>query len=249
MHCKNCGAQYRARDLACPYCGTENLVGRIWMSQVTEAEVEYEMAREEAGKGLPVYVMNRVLNRVLLLSMLLIILLVSGITAVSALDLGTLQFKKHLKADEIEQQSKLLYEEGRLDELYQLLSEYDLFDPDTNYVYSQAALMGYDYRSFKRHRMAFAQMSDQEREEDDYHLEYMLRDGFDVLGQERGVYEELAPENAKLFADMSTDIRACMIGMLGMTEEEVRTFEEMDYIYSSDLEAMVETLRKREVWK
>ena len=41
MKCKNCGAQYKTRELKCPYCNTENIIGKIWQSERSQAEMEY----------------------------------------------------------------------------------------------------------------------------------------------------------------------------------------------------------------
>ena len=49
MKCKNCSANYKARELKCPYCNTTNLLGHIWLSEKTEAELEYEKAKKSTA--------------------------------------------------------------------------------------------------------------------------------------------------------------------------------------------------------
>lgn len=73
MQCSNCGSHYRMRDLACPYCGTENALGRLWQKQRTEAELSYEKARVAAGKKWSPYIYDRVVSRVMVVEFLLIL--------------------------------------------------------------------------------------------------------------------------------------------------------------------------------
>ena len=73
MQCSNCGSHYRMRDLACPYCGTENALGRLWQKQRTEAELSYEKARVAAGKKWSPYIYDRVISRVMVVEFLLIL--------------------------------------------------------------------------------------------------------------------------------------------------------------------------------
>lgn len=63
MKCNSCGANYKTRELKCPYCGKANALGRLWKIKRTEAEEEYERARKEAGRKISVYSVDRILSR------------------------------------------------------------------------------------------------------------------------------------------------------------------------------------------
>ena len=80
MKCKNCSANYRARELKCPYCSTTNFLGHIWLAEKTEAELEYERAKQECG-GLSRYVIYRILTRILVIEVVVGVLLFLGVVA------------------------------------------------------------------------------------------------------------------------------------------------------------------------
>ena len=64
MKCKNCGAQYKTRELKCPYCNTENLIGKIWQTERSQAEMAYEEEKKKVGKVLfSPFMVDRLLSR------------------------------------------------------------------------------------------------------------------------------------------------------------------------------------------
>ena len=68
MKCKNCGAQYKTREVKCPYCNTENLIGKIWQTERTQAELDYEAEKKKLGKILrSSYMEDRLLTRAILI--------------------------------------------------------------------------------------------------------------------------------------------------------------------------------------
>ena len=83
MKCKNCAANYKTRELKCPYCGTENLLGRIWQVERTQAELDYANEKKEVKKKIfSPYTADRILNRCLVVIACLYIVSISVIFGV-----------------------------------------------------------------------------------------------------------------------------------------------------------------------
>ena len=74
MKCENCGAEYGARELKCPYCGTKNLTGAQWQQEEEHAQQRMRQEKSWAIRKAPIYVVNRVANVILLVSLALFVL-------------------------------------------------------------------------------------------------------------------------------------------------------------------------------
>ena len=248
MICKNCGGNYRTRELICPYCGTENLVGKLWMAQRTEAELAYERARKEAKKKTSPYVLNRAIGRLALIMGCLCVVMLIGVWCVSMVLEISRNVHRSSCAGEIQSTKEMLYEQGRFEELYAYMDKYDLFSQD-DYAYSQAALMVYDYDSFVNRKLEFAGMDNEEKQEDSYCLESILKRGADVCHLDLGLYDELDPMNEDIYNNYCTEIKTFWQYYLGMTEEEIDTILKDDHPASSEYEELTATLMKRRAWE
>ncbi len=244
MKCKNCGGDYRTRELICPYCGTENLVGRLWMAQRTEAEQEYEAYRREAGRRVSPYVINRVFGRIAVLMAGLCILTLVG----SVIVLLTAQLMHQYAVNRVDMEKKqqtmdTLYQENRLPELYAYMSAYDLIGED-QYVYTQAVLLNFDYENYRSHLLEFLELTEEEKQQDDYYLAYSIRWGNDVYQCRLGSYYALADENQTLYDSYCDDIRDSFVYAMGMTPEEadqILTSDTADYrTYNELAETLIE---------
>lgn len=245
MKCKNCGGDYRTRELICPYCGTENLVGRIWMAQKTQAELEYEAYRKQAGTRVSPYVVNRVLGRIAVLLIGVCILVFIGALVV-VLGADALRHYKigHIGAEEQQQTMETLYQEGRLPELYQYMHENELIGQD-QYVYSQAVLLNFDYENYRNHLLQFLELSEERKQEDDYYLSICIRWGNDVYQCRLGTYCELADENRPLYQSYCEDIKNTFIYTLGMTPDEADRILGMDTTDYQNYDDLARTLLER----
>ncbi len=248
MRCKNCGAHYRTMQLSCPYCDTENILGRIWQKQRTDAELEYEKTSAKIGRITNPFVLNRVLSRIIVIELLIGILSCIGM-------LGYLFIKdytaKHPSAARKAEQERIitsLYESGEHLHLYNYLSEQDISNKDENFIYWQAGIMAFDYNEFRKDEIAFFQMDYEQRKEDTYFLKYSVDHGIDILTKEYGIYSELAPENIRFHEDQCSHVRSYLQGFLGITEEEIDTLIAKEYIYSTDIDELVEKVRTRNGW-
>lgn len=256
MHCKNCGAQYRSRELSCPYCGTENLLGRLWMTQITDAEAEYELTRQEEGKGLPIYVMNRVINRVLLISGGLIVLVFLALIGTSfTMEVIVPHFsertQKLTKGDDIEAAAAQLYEDGEYYKLYEFMRDHELIGESGYEVYSQAAELSWEYEQFCAARMGFLCESEEKKLEDSYYLESSIRDGARILNDEWDICEEIEPENEELIANIYADVESWLRGGLKFTDQEMQKIYECKESYFSYAlaEELADTAKEKGGWR
>lgn len=249
MKCKKCAAHYKTRELKCPYCGNSNALGKVWMAERTEAELEYERARREMGRKISPFVLNRVLGRILLIGCCLfgVILFLSfvivfinsfmettGKTAISAEDRAIME---------------RYYEEKEYLRLYEYMSKKDLID-SSNYTYSQAGLLANEYNRYMIHKLNFLSLSEEEKQEDDYQLESSIFYALQVYLCEQGIYEECDPKNMAQLQTYQREIESYFLATLGMTKEEVRTLtnREHNYIEEDIIESLLASIKLRRAW-
>lgn len=248
MKCKSCGADYKTRELKCPYCGTENVIGRIWLIERSAAYQEYEEAKERVRRKSRIYVFDKVLNRILLVSTALFLLCIILCFAVFA---GYELYRnayRSIHGEEIEHTMEEYYTAGEYRELYKYMSKYDLFGLD-HYAYSQAAFLSFDYDFYKTEALCFLSQSEEEKQEYDYYLRSAIEYSHDVWHLDAGLYSEPDPNNVEMHETYKKDIMAFWKGMLGMKEEEIEFLTEgEEYLSSKELDDLIETIRKRRAW-
>jgi len=247
LNCKNCGAHYRTRELKCPYCDTENIIGKLWKVQRTEAEQEYEAERKKAGRILSPYVADRILSRILVVTAAVGVICTAVCVAVLLIIDSAGSIYAGLNKDKVEKTMETYYNEGRFDELYEYMSKYDLIGSD-NYAYSQAALISYDYESYMNDKLTFWELSDEDKAEDTYYLEYAIKNSADVYRLDAGLYSEPDSKNEKLIDEYRKEIMSFWVGTLKLTEEEIAILTKDDYLYYRDLDVIVESVRERRPW-
>jgi len=251
MQCKSCGGHYRLAELSCPYCGTENAVGRVWMKNRTDAEIAFEKERVAAGKRWSPFIYNRVITRVLvvigalyLLSFLAMVIFAAG----SELMRGIRQPKR---GEDVMQQCAQLYEEERLGELYRVLNEYDdLLDNSSDEVrnWRYAAQLRTAYDRYLNCKLSFFSMTQEERKKDTFELYYLLSYANHCYTDDPYYTDKISKENEARLESYRDEIRACLKGLLNFTEEEFDEFMSRDYWYSSEMEALETKVRERNGW-
>lgn len=249
MTCKSCGGNYRARELLCPFCGRENALGRVWKARRDEAEQAYEAARKEAGRRYSPYVADRILSRVLALEILagiVFFLLVGGFSLAEGL---CREAYVSLRGESIARELEALAQEREFVQMETLLDRWGLYGREEFYPWCQASLMARDYESFTEHRIAFLAMDEEEKREDDYHLEYSIRDAQDILTLDCGLYSELAPENRALYEEYCREASAYLTWTLGCTGEELAALSEQEEPPYGEYERMAERARERGSWR
>lgn len=248
MKCKNCGANYKTRELKCPYCGTENMVGRIWLMERDDVSREYEETKEKVRKKSRLYVADKVLNRILLI--LVLFSCCFFLLAAAAVGLGSLYGKiyRQVHREELQRTMEEYYQAGEYKELYDYMSKYQMFGQET-YQYSQAAFMGFDYDNFKSNSLSFLSQDEEKKQEDHYLLEYTLRCAHRVWHLDMGMFSELDSGNEMILKENKIDVLAFFRGMLGMTEEEISILtDNEDFPDTEVLEELVEGIMERRSW-
>ncbi len=245
MKCKNCGGNYKTIELKCPFCETENLLGKIWMKERSEAEREYEQKRKDMGKSvLSPYLFNRIANRGLFVLTCLYVGYFVGVVIVALVMTGIPQLSLAINKDKVEAQMEEYYQAGELDELYEYMYDKEVAFSDY-YTYAQATLLHYDYKQYLEHRFFFEEMTEEEKKEDDYHLEYAIKEAIEVYMLDCGNYSELDEENRKLYEQYQQEIMAYWIGTLRLTKEEMEEVVNLDYISYDDYDELENKVRIR----
>lgn len=250
MKCKNCGANYRTRELKCPYCGTENVIGRIWLIEREEADRELVQAKRQGGARNVLYVADKVMNRILMVSTTLFVLLIA-IAAIVFTAEAYLQkiYKKVNLSSRMEQTMQEYYENWEFTKLYDYMDKYDLFSQEY-YAYSQVCFMQFDYDMYKNDILTFLCVPDDEKEERRFLLENAIKFAARTYNVDAGIYSEQAEENEKIYAYFRQEMEAFWYGMLGMTEEEVAMILDEDFsFYGAEYTALVDEILERRAWE
>ncbi len=243
MKCKNCGAHYKTRELKCPYCNTENLIGKIWMAERSEAELEYEKTRKELGKKISTYTVNRVLNRTLLISVLACILatiIVIGVIFVQAMSVGLREARNTQKT--IKRFEKL-YEEGRYSQLTSEVMDSNIGD-DEIFVYKQVALMTFDYDEYLNNKYIYHSLGLEEKKEDNYHLEYAIKNSVNVYKMDYNKYKELNVKNQAIYDRYSEEIMSYWKYTLKFSDEDIDFMIKESYLSSDELDKLVKKAKE-----
>ncbi len=240
MKCVNCGANFSARDLYCPYCGTENLRGRRWQRQRAEAARDYHEARSEELPLLRRRLANKVLNRALLIEGVLFALLIVGVFLAFFLGDAADRLQTTLHRDRVETELAQLYEEGRYGELHLRLDETGLFGQE-HYEYSQMALLHYDYEDFVLARMEFLT---QREAPEEYTMERLIGSMHEVLSPYIPAYPELTERNARQLEEYQREVTAFAAAMLGMEEAELARLRQ-DYLTMDEEAALISAVLER----
>lgn len=249
MKCKNCGADYKTRELKCPYCGTENLIGQIWLIERAEAEDVYHTARKKNRGTFSLYVFSKILNRILIagVGIFLFILLFA-----KALVWGHgvyLDIYKKTHSREISRTLETYHRDGSFQQLRDYLDKYDLYDSDY-YVYDQAALIHFDYEMYKQYALEFLDYSEEEKTKYDYMLEFAIDWSRDVYNPQRGFFRELAPENQEMYERYKTDVMAFWVGSLALDEKQIDLLtSDVSALPGEEMDALVSDIMTRRPWQ
>ncbi|MBR3355578.1 MAG: hypothetical protein IKG47_09560 [Oscillospiraceae bacterium] len=252
MQCKNCGSHYRMRELACPYCGTENALGRVWMKQRTDAEIAYERERVAAGKRWSPFIYNRAVSRVIVVEIVLTVLLflfLAGFYGGREVIYSIVSKEKN--DDRVEKMNTLL-ESGKLEELQYNWNEYsdqfDDADSDPRFrKIRQISNLVHAHNEYLNSKFDFLDLDEEKKKEDDFRLSYVIRVAYRVYTFEPYYGEEFEPETEALLSKYKDEVHAFMVGMLKLSEEEFDEMMAMDYFYFDD-DTWEKIVRDRNGW-
>lgn len=249
MKCKNCGSNYPTRQLQCPYCGTENFLGKIWQREISDAEKEFDAARKASGKAIfSPYTLNRIVSRVLVVLVGLYILLFVGVFAFFFLQEGFRKIYVFVRHDHIEETMEEYYNNGEFEKLDAYMNQYEIGTEDEYYAYTQVTLLNYDYNEYLNMKMSFMDLSEEEKQEDSYYLEYILKYAQDILSHNQGIYSRLDVRNEAIYEEYCSKIKPFLLGTLQMDEEDYERLTSAEYIYSDEHEQMMDEIKERKGW-
>lgn len=240
MKCIHCGANYKTKELECPYCHTPNPTGKEWLEERNRVEKKYERQKKETiNKGVP-YVISRIMlyTAITMIAFVVIdFMAVVGYFIKEEFTSGTF-----VNSAEAQRQMKEYYDAGEYLELYFYMSEHSLFGED-NYVYSQAALLTNSYHLYQGKKMSMIEQFESGVVEDDYYVSYTLTESIDIYRADVGIYDEEVPENQELYDMYREEIMSCWIGTLLLTDDEIELLSDpevfIDYEYEQELIAKI----------
>lgn len=248
MKCNNCGADFQTADLKCPYCGTVNEIGEDWQKERAHYKNQYERILQELKIYGPMYVANKIVNKALVIFVIATVVLTLVYALPAIFEEASLGVKKALAGDRIEKQMAEYHKAGQWDDLRIYMDEYDMYSSD-HYVYTQAAILQRYYNDYQMYKMKFMDLSEEEKQEDDYYLEQSIDDALEVYFVNCGSYRELQPENEAKLAEFQAEIEEYFRYMLGITEEEFAHILEEEYIYSDEMEDLIAKIKERKAWQ
>ena len=244
MKCKNCGANYKTRELKCPYCNTENVVGKLWQTERMRAEIDYEKEKGKVGKIIfSPYMYDRLISRAMYV---LVILHIVSIAAVFLVALGSYGWQElifRLNKAEIEAQMDEYYTAGEYEKLDAYMEEYEAISGYK--TYSKATAMNWRYDEYLENRLNFQQLSEEEKSKDDYHLKYAIDYSAQVYNYECDIYGKY-DKNAELKADYQKEIMAYWVAELELTEDEITMLtSEEKYSYYDEAQLIAQNVKDR----
>lgn len=250
MKCKNCGAQYRFIQMVCPNCNAENRLGRIWMVQRSQAELEYQKKLNKATMQVNPFVINRVLNRILLVTVVLS-LVVAFISAGSYFWRSRENMAPGILEDEQAYMEKL-YDRRDFRKLEDYMTEHNLIGTQ-NYKYSQAIVMSYSYQDYIQDKLCFLEMSEEQKQQDSFYLRYAISNSYQVYRCDTGIYEELDPENELLYKEYYDEVQAFWKGILGLEQSEINAYilyqVEDEFISVTNINVVESIAKARRAWR
>ena len=246
MKCKNCGANYRAKEEKCPYCGTANPRGLRWKQEKQTAEAEYARVSSEEVPLLRLRAANRVLNRVLIAEAALFALAFLGVVAAFFLTDAAHKAGNRLNETKIEAEIETLYASEQFGALYEMMDERDLFGQE-HYEASQMVLLYSQYERFEESRLELFRAAEKnDVDEDD--ITWLIGRMNNVLNADIPAYPELTERNRAHVEEYRADVLAFAEAMLGMTEEE-RAVLQQDYIPMDEEKTLVDAVLERRAWE
>lgn len=248
MKCKACGADYKLRDLECPYCGRENRLGKYWNWQESTAQKRYEGTKKDVLKSGPLYVIDKVLNGILAVMLALLVVTVVILFIVYFIEEGIGKVKK---SNVSEEKMQTFYEAADYNSLYEYMSEYGVLNEDVYYVYAQAAFMYKKWEKFVERRMDFYEADLEDIEESPkYGLIYNCMDSASEIYMQdwSSRHSGVVAENQAYYEWMCMEADAFLIGEFGMTYEEVMTMREVES-YQDEWKQLQRSLYDRNGWQ
>ncbi len=234
MKCKSCGANYRTAELRCPYCETENLVGKFWLIKRTETIEKLERQMKAEKKRYVPYVASKILNRMIFFVIVTLIVL----AVIDSFSGGSiLSTKKNMEN---------LHDAGEYYDLYRYMDKKDNFDDSTPEYLRQSALMARYYNEFLTYRMRY--LSDDANKWEPAYVAMVMDDAMHIYSHVIGMYDKEYPENAKQFELYNARILAFWKGTMMCDDSEVEWLADPENVWESgELTELCKKLKARRI--
>ena len=250
MKCENCGAEYRAKELKCPYCGTVNHTGMNWKAEEDREKSRAEQEKTAALKRTPLFVVNRVANTILVLSLvLLVVFFIVSAIGIKVEEVTTDQ--KRRKADFA--RAKEYYDAEDFVALDHYLTEYDLYyTEDERYdMMCEAALFHQERLDFEERWMEYEdKRQDTEYLADNFEygpVQYMLEKCQDILQEDSYQYQMEFEENQKYVEELQQQATLFLVSEFHYTEEDIKRLLETES-YDEGFQEIVRDAYERKGW-
>ncbi len=233
MICKNCGANYRTAELRCPYCETENIVGRFWLVRRTETIKKLEKEMKAAKQKYVPYVASKVVNKMIIVVLLALIVLgvIENISGHSMLS---------TKAE-----MEKLHDAGKYYDLYRYMDIKDNFRSAPEYL-RQSALMAREYNEFLTYRMSY--LSDDANKWSPDYVAMVMDDAMHIYTHVIGMYDKEHPENAAQYELYNSRILAFWKGTMMCDDSEVAWLADPESQWeAAELRSLCEKLKARRI--
>ncbi len=233
MRCKSCGANYRTAELRCPYCETENLVGKFWLVRRTETIKNLERKMKAAKQRYVPYVASKILSKMIFFVIVALIVL-----AVIDYKSGDTLLPSNAKMEK-------LHDAGKYYDLYRYMDKKDNFSEAPEYM-SQSALMAMMYNNFLTYRASY--LSDDANNWSSDYVSMVMSESMHIYTHEIGTYNKNHPENAKQYELYNGRILAFWKGTMMCNDSEVAWLSDPESQWeSAELKELCDKLKARRI--
>lgn len=230
MKCKSCGANIKKEQLHCPYCGVLNEVAQEQQKSLEglkESNQDYKRQLLMNSGHAITYKIHKIVN----IALFCVFILVTMI--------GFLVFMQKegelFRGEGDPAVMARYYEEGDFDKLNQYMSYYEMFDPETNYEYSQMAILWEKYQDCLDY---FAQAYEEYVQTgfyDAWNLEQCVQEGIDVLTAYSYSYRRITERNKEFYKPYQEQIYLLFTGVLQIPAEKLENLDPLDYTQEKEV--------------
>ncbi len=239
MECKNCGASYKLKALRCPYCESENLLGKMLILKRSETIKQYEEEQKRAKKAYVPYVASKLVNTLILIFLLLIIAALA-----SSEGLGKPRDEDGRFTDK---KAERYFSEGKYKELNKYMDRKAYFGK-LSYQITQSALIYNDYEEFLTYRMSY--IHDDPDNDDPSYMAMTMRDAMNIYQHEIGMYNGYYEKNEPQYEEYNRRIMAFWKGTMMCDDEEIEFLSNEKSLWlGSELTELCEKLKERRIEK
>lgn len=248
MKCKSCGANYKTKDLTCPYCGEVNRIGFQWKMEEDAAEANYQRAKKEVAHKTSPHEADQIVNRLIMIMGILL----AGICLLFCLEEPIAEREESFKRLQVDEDHlEMLYQTGEYEALYNYMQEYSIYGEDEYEKYTQYVKLNRDMDEFIEMRMDFVQAEPEDFAEfSRTGIAYdAIRTCCDVYQYVMYSYKAVLPEHEAIYGEMCTEVEAFLIGELEMTKEEVELLKAGELMYTDAWDEFYMSIYERKGWE